>query len=113
MDGRGETETAPNLAAQPAEYLVESLQAYKEGQRLHAAPMKLASAMSDADVRNVAGYYSSLPQLPAAAAAVAYQPGDSSYHEGGQVAVVCTECHAQTVTAGTRRSVWLANNQPT
>ena len=93
MDGRGETDTAPNLAAQPAEYLVESLQAYKEGQRLHAAPMKLASAMSDADVRNVAGYYSSLPKLPAAASAVAYQPGDSSYHEGGRTAAVCTECH--------------------
>jgi len=65
MDGRGETDTAPNLAAQPADYMVESLHAYKEGQRLHAAPMNLASGMSDADIRNVAAYYASLPKLSA------------------------------------------------
>jgi len=95
MDGRGETETAPNLAAQPAEYMVESLQAYKKGERLHAAPMKLAVDMSDADIRNVAAYYASLPKLSSAPAATAYQPGDSSYHEGGQTAAVCTECHGE------------------
>jgi len=95
MDGRSETDTAPNLAAQPAEYLVESLHAYKEGQRLHAAPTEFTSSMSDADIRNIAAYYASLPKLAAAPAASAYQPGDSSYHEGAQTAAVCTECHGE------------------
>lgn len=93
MEGLGATAAAPNLAAQPNEYLVESLRAYRGGQRLHAAPMELVSGMSDADISNVAGYYSSLPEPPAAAATVAYQPGDSSYHEGGRTAAMCTECH--------------------
>jgi len=95
MDGRGETDTAPNLAAQPVEYLVESIHAYKEGQRLHAAPMELASGMSDADIRNVAAYYAGLPKLSTPPAPPAYQPGDSSYHEGGQTGSVCTECHGE------------------
>jgi cytochrome c553 len=71
------------------------MHAYKEGQRLHAAPMELAAGMSDADIRNISGYYASLPKLSAAPAASAYQPGDSSYHEGGQTAAACTKCHGE------------------
>jgi len=93
MDGRGAKDTIPNLAAQPAGYLAESLHAYKEGRRHHAALRSLTSDMSDADIRNIAGYYSSLPALPAADTTVAPEASASSYHEGEQVASVCAECH--------------------
>jgi len=93
VDGRGKTDTIPNLAAQPAGYLAESLHAYKEGRRHHAALQSLTSGMSDADIRNIAGYYSSLPALPAADTTLAPKASGSSYHEGEQVASVCAECH--------------------
>lgn len=93
MDGQGAKDTIPNLAAQPAGYLAESLHAYREGRRHHAALESLTSGMSDEDIRNIAGYYSSLPALPAADTTLAPAAGGSSYHEGEQVAVVCAECH--------------------
>jgi len=93
MDGRGAKDTIPNLAAQPAGYLAECLHAYKEGRRHHAALESLTSGMSDADIRNIAGYYSSLPALPAADTTLAPTAGGSSYHEGEQVSAVCAECH--------------------
>jgi cytochrome c553 len=93
LDGRGAKDTVPNLAAQPAGYLAESLHAYKEGRRHHAALESLTSGMSDADIRNIAGYYSSLPPLPAADSTLTPEAIGSSYHEGEQVAAVCAECH--------------------
>ena len=65
MDGRGDTTEIPNLAAQPAEYLVESMHAYRDGRRHHAALQEMTSEMSEADIVNIAGYYASLPPLEA------------------------------------------------
>jgi cytochrome c553 len=93
MDGQGAKDTIPNLAAQPAGYLAESLHAYREGRRHHAALESLTSGMSDEDIRNIAGYYSSLPALPIADTTLAPTADGSFYHEGEQVASVCAECH--------------------
>ena len=61
MDGRGITGDIPNLAAQVETYLSTSLHAYKEGKRTHAALRDMAMKMNDADMRNIAAYYASLP----------------------------------------------------
>ena len=37
LDGQGKTAEIPNLAGQPAEYLVNAMHAYREGRRHHAA----------------------------------------------------------------------------
>ncbi len=53
----------PNLAGQKEMYLVSSLKAYKAGQRTGGmAPVMAgqAAALSDADINNVAAYFSSL-----------------------------------------------------
>lgn len=53
----------PNLAGQNAQYLVNALKAYKGKSRAggQAAIMQgQASALSDADMQNLAAYYSSL-----------------------------------------------------
>lgn len=53
----------PNLAGQNAQYLVSALKAYKDKSRTggQAAIMQgQASALSDADMQNLAAYYSSL-----------------------------------------------------
>ncbi|OED43842.1 hypothetical protein AB833_02785 [Chromatiales bacterium (ex Bugula neritina AB1)] len=54
----------PNLAGQKSAYLVAQLKAFKSGARKGAssaimAPM--AAGLSDADMANLAAYYSSLP----------------------------------------------------
>jgi cytochrome c553 len=91
LEGRGKTEEIPNLAAQPADYLVEAMHAYREDSRHHAALQELITGMSEADIRNVAGYFSSLPALrPAPEEFVA---DNTSYEEGATIAAVCVTCH--------------------
>lgn len=55
--------TYPNLAGQNEAYLVSSLKAYKSKQRnggMAAVMQAQAAALSDADIANLAAYYSSL-----------------------------------------------------
>ena len=68
LDGRGKAAGIPNLAAQVEKYLLDSLLAYEEGVRTHAALKNLAQELDSADLRNVAGYYASLPPLAGAEA---------------------------------------------
>jgi len=51
----------PNLAGQKAKYLVKQLEAFKAGQRKNALMNAIAPQLSDADIENVAAYFSSLP----------------------------------------------------
>ena len=53
MDGRGDTSKIPNLAAQPVQYLVNAMHAYRDDQRHHAALQDLISNMSEADIVNI------------------------------------------------------------
>jgi len=55
--------TYPNLAGQNEAYLVSALKAYKSKQRnggMAAVMQAQAAALSDADIANLAAYYSSL-----------------------------------------------------
>jgi len=49
----------PNLAGQSVEYLIKQLNAFRTGERKDTFMTPMASTMSDADVENVAAYYSS------------------------------------------------------
>ena len=68
LDGAGKTAEIPNLAAQPAEYLADSMQAYREGRRHHAALQELIAGFSEVDIGNIAAYFSGLPPVPPAPA---------------------------------------------
>ena len=48
----------PNLAGQHAGYLVNALQAFKSGTRPNAMMSGMAAGLSDADINNVAAYFS-------------------------------------------------------
>ena len=50
----------PNLAGQKEGYLVAQLKAFRSGQRVNPMMAPMAAALSDADVANLAAYYSSL-----------------------------------------------------
>lgn len=51
---------APNLAGQPAMYLAEQLKAYKSGKRKHEVMTLMAKPLSDADIENLAAWFSSV-----------------------------------------------------
>jgi cytochrome c553 len=112
MDGRGEEQDIPNLAAQPVEYLVDALNAYKDGRRHHAALQDMALGMSDADILNISGYYASLPTLGVPGAADSSPASDSFYEEGAEMAAVCTDCHGPHGFSGEPGVPSLAGQQP-
>ena len=50
----------PNLAGQKEAYLVSQLKAFKDGSRVNAIMAPMAKPLSDADIANLAAYFSSL-----------------------------------------------------
>lgn len=110
LDGKGAAPGIPNLAAQRDRYLLASLKEYKEGKRVHAALMDMAAKMSEADMRNVVGYYAGLP--PIASAAGNDLKGSSPYEDGKALAGACTKCHGEDGNSRTPGTPSLAGQQP-
>ncbi len=56
----------PSLAAQNEAYLIGALEAYRSGARANPMMSPMASALSDADIRNLAAYFSNIrcPRAP-------------------------------------------------
>ena len=50
----------PNLAGQPASYLAEQLKAYRGGTRKHEIMSLMAKPLSDADIGDLAAWFSSI-----------------------------------------------------
>ena len=50
----------PNLAGQPASYIAEQLKAYRGGTRKHEVMSLMAKPLSDADIENLAAWFSSV-----------------------------------------------------
>lgn len=50
----------PNLAGQKAPYLVKQLKAFRDGARQDPMMSAMARPLSDADIENLAAYYSGL-----------------------------------------------------
>lgn len=51
---------APHLAGQPAIYLVEQLKNYRSGKRTHEVMGVIAKPLTDAEIEDLAAWYSSL-----------------------------------------------------
>ena len=60
LDGLAKTPDAPNIAGQTEPYLVTQLQAYKAGARKNDAMSVVAPSLSDADIEDLAAYYSAI-----------------------------------------------------
>ncbi len=50
----------PNLAGQKDAYLVKQMKAFRDGKRQDPAMTAMSKGLSDADIANLAAYYSSL-----------------------------------------------------
>jgi cytochrome c553 len=109
MDGGGKQANIPNLAAQPADYLAEAMYAYRDDRRHHAALKDLIAGFAEADIRNIAAYFASLPPVPAEPAAAA---GEAAYHEGAEFAKVCVDCHGERGVSHEPGMPSLAGQQP-
>ncbi len=110
LDGRSMAPAIPHLAAQRERYLTESIKAYREGKRTHAALKEMAGRMSEADVRNVAAYYAGLAPVASAPGKDAL-PG-SPYESGKTLAAACAKCHNEDGNSTTPGIPSLAAQQP-
>jgi cytochrome c553 len=59
-DGISANPLWPNLAGQKMAYLVKQLRAFRDGARQDPMMSAMATPLSDADIENLAAYYSSL-----------------------------------------------------
>ena len=109
-DGRGRGPAIPTLAGQPEGYLLAAIAEYKDGRRHHAALRAIIEGLSDAEIRNVAAYFASLPPI-AAASAQNVQPF-SPYENGKKLAVTCGQCHGPDGNSKTPGTPSLAGQQP-
>ncbi len=110
LDGKGIAPAIPNLAAQRERYLFNSLKEYKDGRRTHAALKNMTASMSEADLRNVAAYFASLPPLGKAAAADIKH--SSPYEQGQASAAACAKCHGKDGNSTLPGTPSLAGQQP-
>jgi cytochrome c553 len=60
LDGLSKTPDAPNIAAQTEPYIVAQLQAFKSGTRKNDAMSVVAPSLSDADIEDLAAYFSAI-----------------------------------------------------
>jgi len=60
MDGVGLQPIYPNIGGQKEQYLVSQLKAFKSGERKNPIMSPMAMPLTDADIENVAAYYSGL-----------------------------------------------------
>jgi len=88
--GKGQSKNSqwPNLAAQQGAYLINQLNAFKTGDRANPMMQAMAANLTDADMANLAAYFSSLPAVTAG--------GDDTLAKAGQEkAAMCLGCHGQ------------------
>ncbi|MCC5795141.1 MAG: cytochrome c [Chromatiales bacterium] len=78
----------PRLGGQHAEYIVLSLQGYRNGTRQHPTMEAQAATMTDQDMRDLAAYFASLGELRTG------RPGRAAAR-GAEKAQVCAACHGQ------------------
>jgi cytochrome c553 len=92
MDGRGVSDGIPNLAAQNEAYLLKAAKTYDHGKRTGSGgnAMVITKDLAPDQLRNVIGYYASLPPLGNPGSADASY---SYYDRGAELSKPCSRCH--------------------
>ncbi len=60
QNGVSSNEMWPNLAGQKEGYLIKTIKAYRDGQRVDPMMAPMVKPLSDGDIENLAAYYASL-----------------------------------------------------
>jgi cytochrome c553 len=110
VDGKAAAPGIPHLAGQNERYLITALTEYREGKRTHAALREIARHTNEANTRNVAAFYASLPPVAVAESQAQREP---PYEQGKKVAAACASCHGDDGNSKTPGIPSLAGQQPT
>ena len=109
LDGKGVAPGIPHLAGQSDRYILTSLKEYIDKKRSHAALRQIAEHMSEADARNVAAYFASLPPVTPAAGLAVFSP-----YERGKSLAPAPNVTSRPATARRReRRAWPASSRAT
>jgi cytochrome c553 len=110
MDGKGIAPGIPTLAAQRYRYLVQAMEDYRQGKRIHVILTKIAEGLSEKEEHNVLAYYASLPPV----ARTSDRPAQvfSPYDEGKKLSAECARCHGADGNSTTPGVPTLAGQQP-
>jgi len=98
-DGNSVNPEWPSLAGQHSPYIVDQLQAFKDGSRSNPLMDGMAKALSDTDMANLAVYYSQQPAAPRAVNdASLVDKGQALYRGGDKQRGIpaCMACHGPT-----------------
>jgi cytochrome c553 len=97
LDGTGRDGAFPSLAGQRAAYLSAALQAFADRSRFSATMSEVAARLSEADMRDIAGYYEQLPGRVTVSSPdpVGLSPGATIAIRGlpARNVPACIECH--------------------
>ncbi len=95
MDGNSVNPIWPRLAGQHAEYIAKQLMDFKSGARTDPTMTAMAASVADADVQDIAAYFSSQKAGTDSANAEKAAPGGKLFR-GGDAAngvAACMACH--------------------
>ncbi len=112
LRGRGAAPGIPHLAAQVEEYLLDSLRAYREGKRFHAALQDMTAHMSAKELRDVAAFYASLAPVKQTTRTEGQESMLSPYQQGSAAAADCVTCHGADGNSQIPGTPNLAGQQP-
>jgi len=88
----------PNLAGQHASYIVAQLNAFKSGQRSNPVMAPIVATLTDADIQDLAAYYSAQTEAGLEADPSYWKAGEKIYRGGirDRSVPACTACHGPT-----------------
>lgn len=97
-DGNSFNPEWPSLAGQHARYLIRQLEAYQSGARQHVLMTPQAQNLSEADIRDLAAFYSEQALQPRTADPELARLGEDVYRGGNPDTGVsaCIACHGPT-----------------
>ncbi len=98
-DGNSVNPNWPNLAGQHATYIVQQLQAFKDGTRADPLMTPQAMMLTEDDMKNLAVYYASQQSAPKPVADASTLDLGESLYRGGDTdtgAAACMACHGPT-----------------
>lgn len=97
-DGNSVAPTFPKLAGQGYDYLVKQLHDFKSGARKNATMAPMAAPLSDADIENLAAYFSKQTMTVGTADKALVAAGEKVFRGGDSATGVsaCMACHGPT-----------------
>lgn len=105
-DGNSPADMWPKLAGQLPEYIAKQLQDFKAGRRKNEQMSPMAQALAEADIPEVAAYFSQQKVKPASGKQELLAAGERLYFKGKgrpDVVAACVGCHGQ---SGAGRNDW-------